>query len=242
MGNCARSAVNERNEEHHLGTTVTFPKSTQTDYYCEEYSPFVSWPKGALSSENAGTSESKNDNQHSRRFEEYHVHVNSKAVIVGNQSKIIVRKDKRKKHLNSLNAEEKQQNKNTAADTSSSSNQSEHTVVNRKSNQFESRQIDLDSSTAMTSGSDDSAEEEMSLRIQNNAIVNLKLCKTAEEIEKIIFELKVELMKLTEARTKSLEKHFLGVLTSKNFSDHSKMKLLDSLTTQEKRTNMYTVI
>lgn len=86
------------------------------------------------------------------------------------------------------------------------------------------------------------SEEEMSLRIQNNAIVNLKLCKTAEEIKKIIFELKVELMKLTEARTKSLEEHFLGVLTSKNFSDHSKMKLLDSLTTQEKRTNMYTVI
>ncbi|CAC5399659.1 unnamed protein product [Mytilus coruscus] len=178
-------------------------------------------------------------------YQERHVHVhNPNAVIVGHNGKIIVGKHKRKKSIGSLHSEVKQQLMiSTDIVSSSSSNQSEH-GYNQKSNQRVARQLDLESSTSDSEkiNSDDS-EEDRSLRC--NAMVKLKQCKTAAEIEKIVLDLKLELMKRTETKTKTLEKYFLGLLSTTDIPEQSnvkKLQHLDSLTKRENSSNMYTVI
>lgn len=85
------------------------------------------------------------------------------------------------------------------------------------------------------------SEEETSL--EYNAIVQLKLCKSEAEIEKIISELDVELIKQTKTLTKSLKNHYIGLLNTADIPDNSKMiklKNLNSLTRNEISSNVYT--
>lgn len=102
--------------------------------------------------------------------------------------------------------------------------------------------MDLESSISGSekTSSDDSEED----RSGSIAMVKSKQCKSEAEIKKIIFEYKEDLMKRAEAKTKSLEKQLLGKLNTAGISNHSKMKKLqrlDTLTRNEKSSNMYIV-
>ncbi|XP_052075983.1 uncharacterized protein LOC127714078 [Mytilus californianus] len=216
MGNCLSASTNKRDGLHKLEASLEC-KSTQTDKYNEDES-----------------------GEKAEKERHFHVHY-PKAVIVGDNGKIIVGKNKRKKSNGSLSSEIKQQHLNTTDVSSSSSSYQSENEYNEKSYKRVARPMDIESSTSDSEKISDDSEEE---RSRSNAMVKSKQCKTEAEIKKVIFEYKEDLMKRAEAKTKSLEKHLLGKLNKAGISDQSKLKKLqrlDTLTKNEKSSNMYIV-
>lgn len=75
-------------------------------------------------------------------------------------------------------------------------------------------------------------------------MVKSKQCKTEAEVMKVLSEYKEDLKKQSEAKFKSLEKQLLGKFTTAGISDQSKLRKLqrlDTLTKNEKSSNIYIV-
>ncbi|XP_063413813.1 uncharacterized protein LOC134696125 [Mytilus trossulus] len=217
MGNCLSANTNERDGLHKLEASLQC-KGTQTDKYSEDERV-----------------------EKAEKERQLHVH-NPTAVIVGHNGKIVLGNKKRKKSNGRLPSEIQQHQHMITTDVSSSSSNQSENEYNNKSNQRIARPIELETSTSGSekTTSDDSEED----RYRSIAIVKSQQCKSETEIKNVILVYKEDLMKLAEAKTKSLEKQLLGKLNTAGISDRSKMRKLqrlDTLTKNEKSSNIYIV-